>query len=62
MQTSVLIGAKKLWICQNLWCVCTDKGVEPVRTFCRQGRKGLNVLQFSADVFYGRLLRLFQKD
>jgi len=32
---------KKLRIFQNSWCVCTDKKVEPVRTFCRHGgRRG----------------------
>jgi len=39
MQTSVLL-CEKLWISQNLWCVQTDKEVELVRTFCRQGRRG----------------------
>jgi len=32
--------------------------VEPVRTFCGQGRKGLNFSRFCADVIYGRPLML----
>jgi len=30
-----------------------EKGVEPVRTICGQGR-GVNFLRLCADVFYGR--------
>jgi len=48
---------KKFGIFRNLWCVRTDKGVEPVRTFCRQGG-GVNFLRFCADVFYGRPLKI----
>jgi len=33
MRTSALFGGEKLSICQNLWYVCTNKGVEPVLTF-----------------------------
>jgi len=40
---------KKLRIFLNLWCIRTDKGVEPVRTFCGQGG------QFFA-ILCGRLL------
>jgi len=41
---------KKLCIFQNLWCVLTNlRGVEPVRTFCGQGRGVF-------AIFCGRLL------
>jgi len=39
---------KKLRIFRNLWCVRTDKGVEPVRT------REVNFSRFCADVFYRR--------
>jgi len=46
-------------IFRNLWCARTDKGegVEPVRTFCGQGRE-INFSRFCADVLYGRPLML----
>jgi len=31
---------KELRIFWNLWCIRTDKGIEPVRIFCGQGRGG----------------------
>jgi len=31
---------KKHRIFWNLWCVHTDEGFEPVRTFCGQGKGG----------------------
>jgi len=43
---------QKLPIFRNLWRVRTDKGVEPVRTFCG----GVDISRFCADVFYGRSL------
>jgi len=50
---------KKPRIFRYLWCVRTNKrrvGVKPVRTFCGQGERGVNILRFCADVFYGRPL------
>jgi len=40
MRTSALFDAKYLRIFRNLWCVRTDKGVEPVRTFAEKGGGG----------------------
>jgi len=39
MRTFARFGAKKLQIFRNLCYARTDKGVEPVRTFCGQGKR-----------------------
>jgi len=61
MWTSALFGAKSIRFFRILWCVCTDKGVEPVRTVCGQGG-GVIFLRFCADVFYGRPLIFTKED
>jgi len=50
--TSVLFGAKKLWVFRNLWCVCTDKGGWASASSLRK-RGGVNFLWF----WCGSLLR-----
>jgi len=42
---------KKLWIFRNLWCVRTDKEVEPVRTFFGQGGRGSILRDFVRTSF-----------
>jgi len=58
-----IFWCKKHAIFQILWCVRTDKGVEPVRIFCGQGG-GVTFSRFCANVFYGRPLtvkKFFEK-
>jgi len=56
MRTFALFGVKKLRIFQNLWCVRTDKRVEPEWTFFDQGGG-----QFFA-ILCGRPLRTAPKN
>jgi len=58
MRTFALFGAKNFDFSKFLVCPHGQgkDGVEPVRTFFRQG-EGVNFSRFCADVFYGRPLK-----
>jgi len=51
MQMSTLYGVKNFQSFGNLWCVRTDKGVEPVQTFCEQGEGGSILCDFVQKSF-----------
>jgi len=56
MWTSALFGAKSIRFFEFYGVSARTKGVEPERTFFGQGRRGVNLSRFCADVFYGRPL------
>jgi len=53
MRTSALFGAKKLQICQNLWCVRTDREREAEQCGHFEAKEGGG--RFFA-ILFGRLL------
>jgi len=57
IRTSALFDAKNFRFFEFMVCPHRQgrKGVEPVRTFCEQGRR-VNFSRFCADVLYGRSL------
>jgi len=55
MRTSALFDAKHsvFFEIYGVSARTGGKGVEPVRTFCGQGGRGINFSRFCANVFYG---------
>jgi len=63
MRTFAFFGAKKFGFLEILGVSARTRGeeVEPVRTFCEQGRRGVDFSRFCADVFYGQPLIIVQE-